>query len=207
MLTVCANCNEVFPEEQEKCPCCGMPAPEPSPELRAEEEKLLKERDEAFEKVGKATYRRCIIVLCCVVIFIVGLILTLKGSLVGVAMCLVALLSFVIVLTCIGDEERVREEYAQKLIALRAKYSYSPETYEQLINAYIKEEKMQKQATQVPNVPKVADETYAVKCPTCGSPNCERISATSKVVSAAAFGLYSNKRTKQFKCNNCEYEW
>lgn len=45
------------------------------------------------------------------------------------------------------------------------------------------------------------------KCPTCNSTNLKKISATSKVMNTAAFGLFGTKRFKQFHCNNCGYEW
>lgn len=45
------------------------------------------------------------------------------------------------------------------------------------------------------------------KCPTCNSTNLKKISATSKVVNTAVFGLLGTKRFKQFHCNNCGYEW
>lgn len=45
------------------------------------------------------------------------------------------------------------------------------------------------------------------KCPTCGSTNIEKISATSKVVGAVAFGLFSKTARSQFKCKNCGAKW
>ncbi len=45
------------------------------------------------------------------------------------------------------------------------------------------------------------------KCPTCNSTNLKKISATSKVVNTAMFGLFGTKRHKTFHCNNCGYEW
>lgn len=52
-----------------------------------------------------------------------------------------------------------------------------------------------------------AKPVYTPKCPTCGSPDIERISGVSKVASAAMWGLFSNKIRKTFHCNNCGYEW
>lgn len=52
-----------------------------------------------------------------------------------------------------------------------------------------------------------AKPVYTPKCPTCGSPDIERIGAGEKVVSAAMFGLFSRKIHKQFRCKNCGYEW
>lgn len=45
------------------------------------------------------------------------------------------------------------------------------------------------------------------KCPTCGSTNIEKISATSKAVGAVAFGLFSKTAKSQYKCKNCGYKW
>ena len=45
------------------------------------------------------------------------------------------------------------------------------------------------------------------KCPTCGSTNLKKITATQKASNAVLFGLFGNKRKKQFHCNNCGYEW
>jgi hypothetical protein len=47
---------------------------------------------------------------------------------------------------------------------------------------------------------------YVPKCPTCGSPDIEKISGTSKAVSFALFGIFSSKVRYQFKCKNCGYE-
>ena len=45
------------------------------------------------------------------------------------------------------------------------------------------------------------------KCPTCGSTNLKKITATQKASNAVLFGLFGNKRKKQFHCNTCGYEW
>lgn len=45
------------------------------------------------------------------------------------------------------------------------------------------------------------------KCPTCQSTNIKRMSITEKTINTALFGIFGNKRKKQFHCNNCGYEW
>lgn len=45
------------------------------------------------------------------------------------------------------------------------------------------------------------------KCPTCGSTNIQRVSASSKAGSVFLFGLVSQKVKHQWHCNNCKYEW
>ena len=54
----------------------------------------------------------------------------------------------------------------------------------------------------------VSDPTKpAPKCPTCQSPNVEKISLTSKVVGGALFGLFSSNVRKTMHCKNCGYKW
>ena len=45
------------------------------------------------------------------------------------------------------------------------------------------------------------------KCPTCGSPDVEKISLTSKVVGGALFRLFSSNVRKTMHCKNCGYKW
>lgn len=45
------------------------------------------------------------------------------------------------------------------------------------------------------------------KCPTCGSTNIKKISSTAKVTNTVLFGIFGNKRKKQFHCESCGYEW
>lgn len=45
------------------------------------------------------------------------------------------------------------------------------------------------------------------KCPTCGSTDLRKITASEKATSSVLFGLFGNKRKKQFHCNSCGYEW
>lgn len=53
----------------------------------------------------------------------------------------------------------------------------------------------------------VCKENCKPKCPTCSSTNITKISTTSKVAGAVAFGLFSKTARSQFKCNNCGYKW
>lgn len=46
-----------------------------------------------------------------------------------------------------------------------------------------------------------------VTCPTCKSENVVKISMTSKTVSILAWGIFSGKIRKQFKCKDCGYMW
>lgn len=52
-----------------------------------------------------------------------------------------------------------------------------------------------------------AKPVYTPKCPTCGSPDLEKIGTASKVLDVAFWGFASGKAKKTFHCNNCGYEW
>ena len=45
------------------------------------------------------------------------------------------------------------------------------------------------------------------KCPTCGSTNIQKISATRRWVSTGLFGLASSNIGKTMCCKNCGYKW
>lgn len=45
------------------------------------------------------------------------------------------------------------------------------------------------------------------KCPTCGSTNIEKISATKKVIGGAMFGIFSSNIRNTMHCKNCGYKW
>ena len=45
------------------------------------------------------------------------------------------------------------------------------------------------------------------KCPTCGSTNIRKISGVERGASISAFGIFSKKINKTFKCCNCGYTW
>ena len=52
--------------------------------------------------------------------------------------------------------------------------------------------------TQQKNIP---------KCPTCGSTNVRKMGGVERGASIAAFGIFSKKINKTFKCGNCGYTW
>ena len=65
-----------------------------------------------------------------------------------------------------------------------------------------------KKGTQTPpRVQPLTKDGTEIHCPTCGSTDIERVSLTTKAVNIWAFGLFGNKRNKQFKCKNCKYMW
>ena len=54
---------------------------------------------------------------------------------------------------------------------------------------------------------KKVEEDNTLRCPTCNSTKAKKISATSKVVGASMFGLFSKTARSQFKCERCGYKW
>ena len=45
------------------------------------------------------------------------------------------------------------------------------------------------------------------KCPTCQSTNIRKMGGIERGASIYAFGLFSKKINKSFKCKNCGYTW
>lgn len=45
------------------------------------------------------------------------------------------------------------------------------------------------------------------KCPTCGSTNIKKMGGVERGASIWAFGIFSKKINKTFKCGNCGYTW
>lgn len=45
------------------------------------------------------------------------------------------------------------------------------------------------------------------KCPTCGSTNIQKISASAKLGGAMMFGIFSKTAKSQWKCRNCGGKW
>lgn len=52
-----------------------------------------------------------------------------------------------------------------------------------------------------------ARKQYVPRCPTCHSPDVEKIGTGTKLVDVAILGWASRKPGKQFKCKSCGYEW
>lgn len=108
-----------------------------------------------------------------------------------------------------NDKEK-KEILAQKMHPKEYKPMYGPGDHpEKLEEADRVDAQIRKYLAEQGNKPSEKKPTpkYVPKCPTCGSPDIEKISGTSKAVSFALFGIFSNKVKHQFKCKNCGYEW
>lgn len=54
---------------------------------------------------------------------------------------------------------------------------------------------------------KIENEKNVPKCPTCGSTNVNKISATKKAAGFVAVGVFSSNFGKTMECKNCGYKW
>lgn len=48
---------------------------------------------------------------------------------------------------------------------------------------------------------------YIPHCPTCGSPDVQKIGGVERAASIGMFGIFSRKINKSMKCRNCGYMW
>ena len=51
------------------------------------------------------------------------------------------------------------------------------------------------------------EQSRVPKCPTCQSTNIRKMGGVERGISIYAFGLFSKKINKTFKCQNCGYTW
>lgn len=52
-----------------------------------------------------------------------------------------------------------------------------------------------------------SQEQYKPHCPTCGSPDIQKISGTKRWVTTGLFGVASGDLGKTMFCRNCGYKW
>lgn len=122
---------------------------------------------------------------------------------------------------CNNDLEYVPKQF---LIGKRG-IAINDELKDQFINEYIKSspefnqylfehreedmfnKKMSDRAKLAHGASILEEKSRVPKCPTCGSTNIRRMSGVERGASIAAFGLFSKKINKNFKCNNCGCTW
>ena len=87
----------------------------------------------------------------------------------------------------------------------------SNKTKEQLMDEYVIKNKIKEQQLEQARRYQVNVQAQELlnkpKCPTCGSTNIRKIGGIERGASIAAFGIFSKKINKTFKCNNCGYTW
>lgn len=60
---------------------------------------------------------------------------------------------------------------------------------------------------QIPEREQLSKE-FQPKCPTCESPDVEKITTANKLKNAALWGVFSlGHLSKTYKCNSCDYKW
>ena len=95
----------------------------------------------------------------------------------------------------VSDSDR---QFLEAMIDLKKK---DPIEYQLKMSQFKANLKQQEQAE------KSRVEENTLRCPTCNSTNVKKISATSKVIGASMFGLFSKTARSQFKCEQCGYKW
>lgn len=62
-------------------------------------------------------------------------------------------------------------------------------------------------ARSMPTKQQSPAEVNIPKCPTCGSTNVNKISATKKALGFITVGVFSSNLGKTMECKNCGYKW
>lgn len=84
-------------------------------------------------------------------------------------------------------------EYSEELFNQR--YYWEIDRNNHIHSNLQKVKAVQQQASNIP------------KCPTCQSTNIRKIGGVERGASIWAFGIFSKKINKSFKCNSCGYTW
>ena len=94
------------------------------------------------------------------------------------------------------DASKMDQDYVKKI-------QDEATTYDAGVKAEIQEE-LEKERKKAEEAEKPV---YTPRCPVCGSPELQKIGTASKVIDVAIWGWASRKPGKQFKCENCGYEF
>lgn len=100
------------------------------------------------------------------------------------------------------NDKKQKEEWKNKTKPRRSISEINPDTLKKLqknSNAFDAKYRAELEEKEHPK--------YVPKCPTCGSPDLEKIGTASKVLDVAFWGFASGKVKKTFHCKNCGYEW
>mgnify|MGYP002640633850 CR=1 FL=1 len=115
------------------------------------------------------------------------------------------LIDIVNILPKIGTEDTdIHPYYIVGMI--RDRTPLDPQSSEQLAKIIIETKQIPREFNGTIEV-KVAEQINIPHCPVCNSTEIEKISATSKVAGAVAFGLFSKTARSQFKCKSCGYKF
>lgn len=98
--------------------------------------------------------------------------------------------------------KKQKEEWKNKTKPRRSISEINPDTLKKLqkdANAFDAQYRAELEEKEHPK--------YTPRCPTCSSPDIEKIGTASKVLDVAFWGFASGKVKKTFHCKNCGYEW
>ena len=96
--------------------------------------------------------------------------------------------------------EELKDEFVEGVVKASPNFdefwfSKKDKIVEHFSNEWQKIKAFQQQASNIP------------KCPTCQSTNIRKMGGVERGASIWAFGLFSKKINKTFKCNSCGYTW
>ena len=102
---------------------------------------------------------------------------------------------------------RVEKEIFEEYIKNWSSLDISSETYKINMKHLYNQETIPMINSSKATSPEPQKSSFIPKCPTCQSPDINKISITSKAGSLFIWGILSQKIKKQWHCNNCGYEW
>lgn len=222
-LIKCPECNKDISDQADTCPNCGFNISEYIKEMKYAEKRKqrINEILKTIEIPKKPEKPKPINKNIHIILYSIALILfifsiwggffsyrtyTFIGESTFIFPSIIAFsISFFIVIYCSRNKDEYEEKNKQYEIQLKQYNNYieNPEEYKIKIakQQYDKEE-----VSRLIQNKRIEQQTIP-KCPTCQSIDIRKISATSKVVNTAMFGVVGTKRYKTFHCNNCGYEW
>ena len=201
MLIRCEKCGEVFPSEAEKCPRCNEPCPAQSELDEEVKARLQKEREAMVNRTWKIGKIAGILLFIAIIFFAAGMI-TMNASdnmdaiHVGFILAIVGVFSFVLSIILFVAMVREENTFNAKVATLTQSTKPTQEESERRAREFARTSTNTASTTE-----------FIPKCPTCGCTDIEKISMTSRMVGAVAFGIFSSKNGKQFKCKHCGYMW
>lgn len=222
-LIKCPECNKDVSDHADMCSNCGFNISEYIKEIKYEEEKnkrineIIKtieipKKPKKLKPINENFYTTLNIIAGILLFFSICICFYISQDLIqNYSFSLMVLLGISSITSlCIfvfgsHDKDEKKQELKEYEIQLKQYNNYieNPEEYKIKIakQQYDKEE-----VSRLIQNKRIEQQTIP-KCPTCQSIDIRKISATSKVVNTAMFGVAGTKRHKTFHCNNCGYEW
>lgn len=96
------------------------------------------------------------------------------------------------------DKTNLDMAVADRIVEEWSKSGTIPPVFNGKISTWEEDHKKAIQKAQAQNTP---------HCPTCGSPDVQKIGGVERAASIGMFGIFSRKINKSMKCRNCGYMW